>query len=65
MQSSQVIQGMVFKRSVQCDITKVADAKLAVYTCEIASMQTETKVITLNIVPTSSIYSSLSVATQF
>merc|ERR1719402_972486 len=43
LQSSQVIQGMVFKRSVQCDITKVADAKLAVYTCEIASMQTETK----------------------
>jgi len=43
LQSSHVIQGMVFKRSVQCDITKVIDAKLAVYTCEIASMQTETK----------------------
>jgi len=43
LQSSHVIQGMVFKRTVQCDITKVTDAKLAVYTCEIASMQTETK----------------------
>jgi len=41
--SSTVIQGMVFKRTIQCDIIKATDAKLAVYTCAIESMQTETK----------------------
>ena len=41
---SDVIQGMVFKRQVEGDITKVENAKVAVFTCPLDSMQTETKV---------------------
>jgi T-complex protein 1 subunit theta len=40
---SQVVQGMVFKRQVEGDITRVEKAKIAVYTCPIDSVQTETK----------------------
>lgn len=40
---SEVIQGMVFKRQVEGDITKVSKAKVAVYSCPLDSMQTETK----------------------
>ncbi|XP_014217307.1 T-complex protein 1 subunit theta [Copidosoma floridanum] len=43
LHSSQVIQGMVFKRQVEGDITKVEKAKVAVYTCPVDIMQTETK----------------------
>lgn len=40
---SQVVQGMVFKRQVEGDITRAEKAKIAVYTCPIDSVQTETK----------------------
>lgn len=39
----QVVQGMVFKRQVEGDITKVDNAKVAVYTSAVDIMQTETK----------------------
>lgn len=39
----QVVQGMVFKRQVDGDITKATDAKVAVFTCAVDIMQTETK----------------------
>ena len=41
---STVIQGMVFKRQVEGDTTKVEKAKIVVFTCPLDSMQTETKV---------------------
>ncbi|KAL7289117.1 hypothetical protein TKK_0017063 [Trichogramma kaykai] len=41
--SSQVVQGMVFKRQVEGDVTKVLNAKVAVYTCAVDISQTETK----------------------
>ncbi|KAG8234600.1 hypothetical protein J437_LFUL017103 [Ladona fulva] len=41
--SSKVIQGMVFKRGVEGDINKKLKAKIAVYTCAVDIMQTETK----------------------
>ncbi|OQR77566.1 T-complex protein 1 subunit theta-like [Tropilaelaps mercedesae] len=40
---SSVIQGMVFKRAVEGDVTKQSFAKVVVYTCAFDSMQTETK----------------------
>ncbi|KAJ8315066.1 hypothetical protein KUTeg_007216 [Tegillarca granosa] len=40
---SQVVQGMVFKRAVEGDIIKAAKCKIAVYTCPLDNMQTETK----------------------
>lgn len=43
MYQSQVVQGMVFKRQVEGDITKAEKAKIAVYTCPVDSVQTETK----------------------
>ena len=42
--NSEVIQGMVFKREVEGNITKVKDAKIAVFSCPLDSMATETKV---------------------
>ena len=44
--SSNVIQGMVFKREVEGNITKVVDAKIVVFSCPLDSMATETKVST-------------------
>jgi len=41
--SSEIINGMVFKRHVEGDITKVADAKICVLSCPLDSMATETK----------------------
>ncbi|KFM72679.1 T-complex protein 1 subunit theta, partial [Stegodyphus mimosarum] len=41
--ASTIIQGMVFKRMVEGDVQKVANAKVAVYTCPFDSAQTETK----------------------
>uniref|UniRef100_A0A2R5LMR1 T-complex protein 1 subunit theta n=2 Tax=Ornithodoros turicata TaxID=34597 RepID=A0A2R5LMR1_9ACAR len=43
VEKSCVIQGMVFKRQIEGDVTKAKDAKVAVYTCAVDSMQTETK----------------------
>merc|ERR1711992_152328 len=40
---SDVVKGMVFKRSVSSDIIKAEDAKVVVYTCPIDTNQTETK----------------------
>ncbi|KAK6620688.1 T-complex protein 1 subunit theta [Polyplax serrata] len=41
--SSHVVNGMVFKRYVEGEITKHTKAKIAVYTCPIDISQTETK----------------------
>jgi len=41
--SSNVVSGMVFKRSVESEINKVEKCKVAVYTCPIDTSQTETK----------------------
>ncbi|KAJ8975256.1 hypothetical protein NQ317_012472 [Molorchus minor] len=41
--NSQVVQGMVFKRHVAGDITKAVKAKIALYSCAVDIMQTETK----------------------
>lgn len=46
MQNSEVVPGMVFKRQVQGDVTKKSEAKVAIYTCAVDIMQTETKVST-------------------
>lgn len=46
MYNSEVLQGMVFKRQVEGDVTKKFQAKVAVYTCAVDTMQTETKVRT-------------------
>ncbi|XP_055889178.1 T-complex protein 1 subunit theta-like isoform X1 [Biomphalaria glabrata] len=40
---SSVVSGMVFKRLVEGDVTKVEKAKIAVFSCPLDSMQTETK----------------------
>jgi len=40
---SEVVQGMVFKRQVEGEITSVKDAKIAIYSCAIDVIQTETK----------------------
>ncbi|GLG97589.1 T-complex protein 1 subunit delta [Gryllus bimaculatus] len=41
--NSQVVQGMVFKRNVEGDVTKKSQAKVAVYSCPLDITQTETK----------------------
>jgi T-complex protein 1 subunit theta len=41
--SSTAMQGMVFKRCVEGDVTKAENCKVAVYTCPFDIMQTETK----------------------
>ncbi|XP_076640512.1 chaperonin containing TCP1 subunit 8 [Colletes latitarsis] len=43
LSSSEVVQGMVFKRQVEGDIIKKDNAKIAVYTCAVDIVQTETK----------------------
>lgn len=43
LSSSEVVQGMVFKRQVEGDVTRKENAKIAVYTCAVDIMQTETK----------------------
>lgn len=40
---SQVVNGMVFKREVEGDVTSVKNAKIALYSCAVDIMQTETK----------------------
>ena len=44
MLSSQVVQGMVFRREVEGNVNSVKEAKIAVYTCPLDNLQTETKV---------------------
>ena len=44
MLQSTIVQGMVFKREVEGNVTKVEKAKVAIYSCPLDSMQTETKV---------------------
>lgn len=41
--SSDIVNGMVFKRQVEGDVTKVKDAKICVLSCPLDSMATETK----------------------
>jgi len=41
--SSEVVSGMVFKRAVESDVTKVEKCKIAIFTCPIDTTQTETK----------------------
>jgi len=48
--NSEVLQGMVFKRQVEGDVTKKFQAKVAVYTCAVDIMQTETKVRTCHFI---------------
>lgn len=43
LSSSQVVQGMVFKRQVEGDVTKKSQVKVVVYTCPVDISQTETK----------------------
>ena len=43
LHQSQVVQGMVFKRAVEGVVTRAEGAKIAVYTCPVDSVQTETK----------------------
>ncbi|KAG1665525.1 T-complex protein 1 subunit theta [Nymphon striatum] len=41
--NSEVVQGMVFKRQVEGDVSKAENAKIAVYSCPFDSVTTETK----------------------
>lgn len=43
LHSSQVINGMVFKRHAESNIIKKETCKIAIYTCPIDALQTETK----------------------
>jgi T-complex protein 1 subunit theta len=43
LNSSQVVNGMVFKRFVEGDLTQKEKAKIALYSCPLDIMQTETK----------------------
>jgi len=45
VENSKAMQGMVFKRQVEGDIKKSENCKVAVYTCPLDIMQTETKVL--------------------
>lgn len=40
---SEVVQGMVFKRQVEGEVSSVMSAKVALYSCPVDIMQTETK----------------------
>lgn len=41
--SSRTVQGMVFKRQVEGDVSNIKGAKVALYSCAVDVMQTETK----------------------
>merc|ERR1711892_1473029 len=41
--SSQVVQGMVFRRHAEGTVTKKENCKVAIYTCPVDALQTETK----------------------
>jgi len=40
---SSVVQGMVFRRNIESNITKKENAKVAIFTCPVDAVQTETK----------------------
>jgi len=40
---SEVVQGMVFRRSVESNVNRKENCKVAIYTCPVDSLQTETK----------------------
>ena len=42
--NTSVVHGMVFKRYVEGDVTKASGCKVAVFSCPLDLMQTETKV---------------------
>ena len=50
VQSSTTLPGMVFKRQVEGEITKAEDCKIAVYSCPLDIMQTETKVMITSLI---------------
>jgi len=41
--NSDIIQGMVFRRSVESNVTKKENCKVAIFTCPVDAIQTETK----------------------
>ncbi len=43
LNKSEVVPGMVFKKSVESNIIKVENAKIAVFTCPVDATSTETK----------------------
>jgi len=43
LQSSQVVQGMVFRRQAEGTVIKKENCKVAIYTCPVDALQTETK----------------------
>ncbi|KAF5278667.1 hypothetical protein FQA39_LY00709 [Lamprigera yunnana] len=43
LHKSQIVQGMVFKRQVEGDITSAKNAKIVIYSCAVDILQTETK----------------------
>ena len=43
MTSSTVVQGMVFRRDVEGDVRTVNQSKIAIYSCPLEALQTETK----------------------
>jgi len=43
LQSSQVVQGMVFRRTAESTVIKKDNCKVAIFTCPVDALQTETK----------------------
>lgn len=43
LQRSEVLKGMVFKRQVEGDVTSAENAKIAIFSCPVDIIQTETK----------------------
>lgn len=43
LSSSEVVQGMVFRRNVESTVTKKENCKVAIYSCPVDALQTETK----------------------
>lgn len=43
MTSSTMVQGMVFRRDVESDVHAVTQSKIAIYSCPLEALQTETK----------------------
>jgi len=43
LQNSEVVQGMVFRRAAESTIIKKDNCKVAIYTCPVDALQTETK----------------------
>jgi len=43
LSNSEVVQGMVFKRCVESNVTRKDNCKVAIFTCPVDALQTETK----------------------